>query len=323
MENNLEFLADFKSAYDCIEIPSTLDEVILTGINDGKKLKKHKSHIRTGLRSCASIVVVFAVLTLSINIFPTFAGYLKEIPIVGQLVEVLTFVEGKSTGGKITDGMDIQEMEGVETAEGEEIVIHVGAGASYEDVAGRYNIRYRENPAVLSFDIGGARRISATEDFETIANLGLVKEVYRLMTLDDSLIRFNIVFNEPIAFEIEEYQTPATLRLLVKPKHDDSEMLEDTIYAVRSESYSYNESFGHLKEELIWPYDMEESFISSEELRILRDDEENYCFEFGQFKTSEEAQNYLKTIEEKCPIPLMIEERLANDLPKGMLIETE
>ncbi len=314
MDNNLEFLNTYKKEYHSIKIPITLDGSIAKGLVEGKRRKHLQYYKAIGIRSCASILIAFTIFTAAINVMPSFADTIKDLPILGQLVEILTFVDGKSSGGSPTDGMDISTMEGYLTTDGEEIIIQLGENAFSDDSAGSYTIQYSENPSVLTFDIGGARRITAKEDFEKIASLQLVEDVYTLMTLDDSLIRFNIVFKEPIDFQIEEYKSPASLKIHITPK--DSLIVDNnpSVFTIRSNSYKFNESFGHLEEALM----RSNILVGSEfeKIRILKDISGRFCFELGQFDTLAEAEVFLKNIENKSPIPLSIEERLGNDLPQ-------
>jgi hypothetical protein len=313
MENNLEFLNTYKKEYHSIKIPAALDASISKGLVEGRRRKHLQYYKAIGIRSCASILIALTVFTGAINMMPSFADSIKDLPLLGQLVEILTFVDGKSSGGSPTDGTDISKMEGYSTTDGEDIIIQLGENAFNDDTAGSYTIQYSENPSVLTFDIGGARRITAKEDFEKIASLHLVEDVYTLMTLDDSLIRFNIVFKEPIDFQIEEYKSPASLKIHITPKNSLIADKDLSIFTVRSNSYEFNESFGHLEENLMRSNILKESEF--ENIRILKDSSGQFCFELGQFDSLAEAEIFLKNIENTSPMPLVIEERLVNDLP--------
>jgi hypothetical protein len=53
--------------------------------------------------------------------------------------------------------------------------------------------------------------LSAQADFETLKASPLIREVYPIVTLDGSAVRFMIVFAKPVDYEILEMKDPASL----------------------------------------------------------------------------------------------------------------
>ncbi len=300
-----------KEEYQHILIPDELDQVISNGLSEGRtKISKNKFS-KYMMNLCASILIAVLILTGAINISPAFASALSEMPVIGRMVEILTFVDGQSKGGDITDGTDISDIYGIQNGNQEEIIINFSQLKGLQSVTAAYNVRYYDSPTVLQFDIGGARMISAEEDFQQIKELDTVKDIYTLMTLDDSLIRLNIVFNYPVRFEVHEFVDPAGIKIIVSKMEG---VISEEIFVVRTASYPLSESFGHLEEELMWVEDVR----VSKKYRILKDDADAFAFEFASFSSEKQAIEFLNEIENLISMPLHIEKRQSEALPKYM-----
>lgn len=226
---------------------------------------------------------------------------------MGSLVHVLRFEDGKSSGGQITDGIDVDF---ITIKEGqEEDIIYI----NFNDVetAPYFDISYSEAPYSMSFTISGARGLSAKEFFDTLKESKYIRDVYEVMTLDDSMVRFNIVFEKPIKFEVKEYKEPS--QVTVSIAEDREKNSEGKIYSIRTASYGFGEQFAML----------EEAFFGIDTLRTLKDEKGTFALEIGNYNTKEEAENRLSEImsekEEDMKafdIKLYIEERSVNDNPK-------
>lgn len=86
MDKNLERLIN---QYKNIDIPEELDDVVNQAIKG--KPKKKKRPIKVLVGSCAAA----ALLVLAVNTSPTLAKGLSQIPVVGNVINVFTFVEFK------------------------------------------------------------------------------------------------------------------------------------------------------------------------------------------------------------------------------------
>ncbi|GIO27950.1 RsiV family protein [Ornithinibacillus bavariensis] len=84
MDNNK--MKQLKEKYEDIPIPTELDEVVK------KALQKRKSK-NSGFKWVAGVAAAAVIFTSSINISPAFAKSLESIPVVGSIVDVLTFTE--------------------------------------------------------------------------------------------------------------------------------------------------------------------------------------------------------------------------------------
>lgn len=301
----MDRMAEFeilKREYNDIEIPEGLNEAISMGIELGKKKLHKEESTRRILSACASIAVAFALFTTAVNVSPSFADLVDDIPIIGELVKILKFVDGEASGGEITDGTDISDIAVIDDADSSKIILNFESDTLPKDNMGFYSLRYSENPSVMSVDIYGARMISAAEDFEKILESEYVKDIYTLMTLDDSLIRFNIVFKEDVSYTAEEFKNPASLVIDISRVEANK---TEPIYSVRTYSYEKNEGFGILEEEIM-------QYLQVGDYRILKDASNGFLIEFSSFATMDEAETAKENLEKVLGIKLCIEKRGPN-----------
>lgn len=308
---NNKMMLNLKEEYEQIEIPPELYNSIQIGIDRGReKMNAKNKTVNTAMKICASFIIALALFTGSINVSPAFADALRGIPIVGRLVKILQFTEGKSDGGKITDGTDISNIDLIEEDGYENLIINFSQDDELQVDVGAFKVKYEENPYTMSFEIGGARRISAKENFKKILESKYVKDVYTIITLDDSLIRFVIGFKVPVKYEVKEMKEPASIVISLK---EDKQFTEKNMYSLRTNSYPYGEPLGIL----------EEKFSAISSTRILKDAEGMYFVELQLFETKEEALSKLDEISKMNYAPIFIEERFGAEDPKSYPIEVE
>lgn len=296
-------IEDTKRAYHSVETPPEIAEAILNGLERGRnemtKINKNKNIV---LKAIASFMVAVTVLTTAINVSPAFASNLEKIPFVGKIVQVLQFRDHVATGGTLTDGSDLSHIEVVTGEESEEIRIKFSNDSLDQTNVGSYTVRKADYPNTLTFEIGGTRRFTAFEDFSVLKESAYVKDIYPLITLDDSLIRFVVVFNTVVDAEVVEVEDPAGFIIqLSKKVYADNQ----PIFSVRTKSYERNETFGI----------MEENLSSQYETRVLKDEEGTFIIEMGQFETEEAAQELVETLTVDFDESFIIEERQENDIP--------
>ncbi|NGP45694.1 DUF4179 domain-containing protein [Bacillaceae bacterium SIJ1] len=242
---------------------------------------------------------------------PALASQLKGIPVIGQLVDILQFTDGEAEGGSITDGSDVSSISRLEENGFEKIVIGFTQNDELQADAGAFMVSYAENPYTMQFEIGGARGFSAQEQFAAIKESPYVKDVYPLMTLDDSLIRFIIEFTRPVDYEVMEMKDPASIVLYVK---EGEQAVETTTYSLRTQSYPYGEAIGHLEERL----------MDADPSRMLKDAEGMYFIEVQQFDTEEEAvQKRNELAVQMDDVTLFVEERRGVEAPVNDPAQTE
>ena len=235
MNKRIQALNHMKMDYRELKVPEQLDEVINNAILEGQRDKqtatqkinsgdrKSSQAPRRVLYAAAAALLIFVG---SLNASPMFASKLSEIPILGQLVKILTFTDGKASGGMVTDGTDISGIS-TQTQNGKaQFVIHFDQDGASQDLASAYKVVYAHEPETLLFEISGVRMLSAIEDFEKIKESPLVTAVYPVVTLDDSTVRFMIVFAESISYEIREMASPASLVVEVETSSEATTVLE-------------------------------------------------------------------------------------------------
>ena len=106
MNNNKNKIYELKKNYDSIEIPDELSFVVNNAINKNKRRKRNIRHLITA----ASVVVVVGV----ININPTFANTLEEIPVIGSVVKVVNFANYKIKEGTYEASIKVPKIEGLD-----------------------------------------------------------------------------------------------------------------------------------------------------------------------------------------------------------------
>jgi len=295
-------LLDLKKEYDEIEIPAELKSAVENGIKRGEKHMNSNKTTNIFVKTFAGVAAAFIVLMMTVNVSPVLAAAMEEVPLLGSLVKVLQFDHGQAGGGEITDSTDISDLDTFEKEGYENIVINFTQGDVGQENMGAYKITYSENPYTMTFEIGGARRFSAKDDFEKILQHENVDDIYQIITLDDSLIRFVIVFNNPVEYKVQEMEDPASLVVSVR---EDTEYTENKTYSLRTESYPYGETIGMIEENLM---------IHNVD-RVLKDEDGLFFVEIESFDTKEQAEERLAQISKTSDIQLLVEERIGASTP--------
>ena len=304
MSNNLE---DLKKVYDDIEIPENLSEFVNTSLEKGR-LRMKKEKVKKGwIKGFTATAAIFTAFTISINTIPTFANSLVGVPVVGNLVRVLQFNKGTAVGGKITDGVDANSINLKKNEISETIIINFtnNSDSNVTNNVAHFKVDYKNNPSTMTFTINGARALTAEKDFEAIKKSSYVSDVYKNMILDDSAVKFTIVFNKPIKYEVKEYENPA--HIVVSLSEDKTESLK-TVYSVRTPSYEFGESLGII----------EEQSFEEPNIRTLKDNNGTFCIDAGAFNTKAEADSRIKDLATKHGenLKFVIEERSSLEIPK-------
>ncbi|WP_027624977.1 hypothetical protein [Clostridium lundense] len=301
MNNKID---DLKKIYDDIEIPENLDEAVNSALRKGEgKMKKGNRRWLKGSGIAAAIIIAA---TIGINTMPVFANTLISVPGVGRLVKILQFNNGEGNGGKVTDGADVNLIRIKSYKNSESILINFAKNEKAATISPSYKVEYNTNPYTLTFTISGARKLNAESYFEDLKKSKYISDVYKLMTLDDSMVRFTVVLKEPVKYEVKEYKEPAYLE--VNLKEDNAK--DETMYSIRTASQPFGEGIGQV----------EEILYNEKGIRMLKDSKGTFCMETGIYKSYEEAENKLKEFKEKygAQLNLSIEERKGTDIPKPL-----
>jgi hypothetical protein len=307
MKNNKNSIEDLKNQYDSIKIPeeelqkAMQDSIIRAEAKESKRKNRNRWIHSVGISAAAALVL----LTISINTMPVVADSLEEIPGLGKLVSILNFNHGDAQGGIITDGSDISVINVVKNKNKDHIIIHFAQNGTDQSQASSYKINYSETPYTMTFSIGGARKISAEQDFENLKKSTLIQDAYKIITLDDSMQRFSITFRKPVLYEVKEYKEPAQLVVTITEDQPKEKM---SVYSVRTASYPFGETLGIVDEML----------MDQPGRRILKDQNGTFCVEVACFTNEADANNKLKELKERMGPDTMfiIEKRNAEDIPK-------
>lgn len=298
---------DLKKIYDDIEVPKDLDQFVESALKSGRdKMSKNKKK-RIWLTSIASVAIIAIIFTTTINTIPSFANSLISIPGVGELVRILKFTDAKAQGGEITDGADARSISLKKIGKNEIITLRFmnnNNGEARETVP-HYTIKYMDNPSTMTFIINGAREMNAEKDFQYLKDSEYISDVYRTVILDDSAVKFNIVFKSPLKYEVKEFNNPAQVQVtLMHGENVDAKK----VYSVRTTSYESGEELGII----------EETVFNESNVRVLKDKEGTFCVEIGNFDTKEKAENMVKELNKKYgeALKLIIEERAGNSAPE-------
>ncbi|MFF2529419.1 DUF4179 domain-containing protein [Brevibacillus sp. NPDC058079] len=308
LDNKLD---DYKQAYHDIEIPEELAAVTEQAIERGKLHRKRaKARTRWMKHAGVSAAAVFVLFTVSVNTMPAFASALENVPGLGQLVKILQFNKGSAGGGTPQDAVDVSFITLQKQGDQENIILNFTQDNEVQQNASSFHVSFTEYPNTMTFAVGGARRFSAVKDFEILKQSPYIEDAYEIISLDDSLVRFNVTFKEAIAYEVKEYKEPAQVVITISPKEVSPEE-QQPVYAVRTASVPYGETLGV----------MEESLLVADNMRVLKDKQGGYFVEAGYYQTEAEAQEKMKQLKDEFDVvePLFVEKREYFEVPGGIV----
>jgi hypothetical protein len=297
---------DLNRLYKSISIPDNLDEVILSAVKKGKdyriKNQKNKRNYRLLAASTAAVLII----SLGSLAMPSLANSVIDFPILGKLVRMLILDKNNGVGGERTDGTDVKFIKLVKDKKMESIVVDFTKDEIATDIANSFKIDYFEYPSTMVISIPGARRMSAIEDFQSVKeNSNLIKDIFPLVTLDDSMVRFAIVFDRKVQSEIREFKEPAQLIISIS---EDMNKQISSIYSIRTASYPRGEELAS----------MEEALYEIKGVRVLKDEKGTFSIEAGYYSTEREAKDAMEKLNAKYKnsIKFFIEERTDCEIPK-------
>ncbi|MEK3983148.1 DUF4179 domain-containing protein [Paenibacillus sp. FSL K6-3166] len=308
MDNQLERL---QKAYNDIEIPEELSQASRKGIERGKLHKQQKRGTKmNGLKWTGSVAAAVIIsFTVGVNTVPAFADSMNDVPVLGKLVSVLKFTDGSAGGGTIQDGVDVNFISLKHQKNSDQMILNFANSDNTQDLASSYNVKFTDNPYTMTVTVSGARNFSAVKDLETLKESKYVQDAYPLITLDDSMIRFNVTFKEPVAYEVKEYKEPAQVAITLKDKKGNvGEGI--SIYSLRTLSEPAGESQGMA----------EEMLFGLENVRVLKDQKGLFLVEAGYFNTEAEALAQLKKIQTEHEVGdlLFVEKRSSHEIPQSI-----
>lgn len=90
---NNKKIKDLEKLYDNTPIPEELDLIVEKTLREGKLKMNKEKKIKRILTPLGSIAAACAITIAGVNISPSMAASLGELPVVGNVIEVLTFRE--------------------------------------------------------------------------------------------------------------------------------------------------------------------------------------------------------------------------------------
>lgn len=109
MKNKIENL---RQQYDNIEIPKELDSMLKKTISSSKK--KRSNVLKYAVAAVAIISIGF---TSAVNLNTSFADAISDIPVIGQLAKLVTFVESTEDDGILTVNLKVPAIASMEDKE--------------------------------------------------------------------------------------------------------------------------------------------------------------------------------------------------------------
>ena len=110
-ENNLEQL---KEKYMGTPIPPELDFRVRKALKEGRVNRMRKKGFIRGLKTAGTAAAALVVLTIGLNTSPALARNLARVPVVGNLVKVLTFKEYVVDEGNYSASIKVPEISGLQ-----------------------------------------------------------------------------------------------------------------------------------------------------------------------------------------------------------------
>lgn len=104
-------LKDLQKQYEDVQIPKELDFVVENALKQGKKKKKRSPQWLLGTAAAAMLF------TASLNMSPAMARTLADIPVVGNVVKVLTWTEYEVTEETYDANIKVPAIENLENKE--------------------------------------------------------------------------------------------------------------------------------------------------------------------------------------------------------------
>lgn len=110
-------LEELKQEYMNIQIPEELDFTVKSTIKQARENMKRKNNIKKLKIASVSVVASVILLASGVNTSPALAQNLSNLPIVGDIVKVLTFREYKVDDKNYNAEIKVPEIQGLENKE--------------------------------------------------------------------------------------------------------------------------------------------------------------------------------------------------------------
>ncbi len=186
-----------KNVYDNIEIPEELQERVKTGINEGKQKagEKGTSHVKWIVRigSVAAAAVLAFGLLLHFNENAAYA--LSKVPVLGNIVKVVSFRDFEDSTGEMSASVHIPEVK----VTGKDKKTEVEASKELNDQIKAYTDKIIDEYQKDVKDTKGKGRENVTTDYEVVTNND------RLFSLKiNSVVQLNSSSNDTKVYHLDK-----------------------------------------------------------------------------------------------------------------------
>ena len=180
-----------KEEYDNVPIPEELSERVRAGIREGEE--RYRARRRRSVRRWVATAACFSLLLAGLNLSPTLAKAAAEVPVLGGLFRVLTFVNYEKTEDGIHYDVSVPKVEAegslaerVNAAIQEKVDAHLArAQQDWDD--------YRE----AFFATGGTEEEWGGREMDVIAG-------YEIKSQSDTRVSFVVTLGEGWVSSMEE-----------------------------------------------------------------------------------------------------------------------
>lgn len=222
---------------------------------------------------------------------------------------------GMVTGGEITDGKSVANIEHGIHDEYERLVLDIYEG-SYQElespavIPNHFEVTKEAYPSRFVYTLRGIR--GQPDEIPDLSNMDLFSYMDTLPLFDDATILLAAYLQEPIEFEIFEMHDPAKIVTDVSLLEQEAEYA--SVYSVRTASISEDENI-----ELIQRPSSAFEEQGADQVRTLHSEDNTIFVEEGYYSTLEEAEERKEELEnDGIDIELHIEERGMVDMPENI-----
>ena len=118
MNRNDERVKELQSEYEKIEVPDNLQLVVQNAINQAKGEGERKKTMKSKtiiIRSLQTVAAAAIALTVGVNVSPSFANAMENVPVLGAFTSVVTFRDYKEATETTELSVKVPVVENVET----------------------------------------------------------------------------------------------------------------------------------------------------------------------------------------------------------------
>ena len=271
-----------------VDIPSDLDEVVLQGIDQGKKVAAHRRLVKRAVtRTACSFLLVVGLLVGCINLSPAFAAAVENVPILGQLVQLFGRNQAVVEGGVAANGA-AATVTMARDGDTEQMRLDFGQAD-----AALYRAEFASYPKTITITLPGTASVEVLSEITRAQDTSqYIKSVYEVPTSTSETAVLQLELESDADVQIEEYRDPGSLVIRLLP----AEIQMDTIYSVRTLSVPRKE------------VQALSSQYAGQDTRVLQDDSGKFFVELAQYDSRDAAESAVSG-------ELIVEERTGNNVP--------